>query len=90
MTVRKTSALPDPFCGDISRNADQKARKNGPNQAARISPKAKVRGSNPLGRATSDMLSLTLRTFVRGFAAARAALPRECPTRGAAARPFSS
>jgi hypothetical protein len=52
MTVRKMSALPDPICGDISCDPGQKTRKKGPNQPAPSSPKAKVRGSNPLGRAT--------------------------------------
>ena len=52
MTVREMSALPRRFSVESGPAAGHEANKNGPQQAVPFSPKAKVRGSNPLGRAS--------------------------------------
>jgi hypothetical protein len=52
MTVRRMSALPRGFFAEIGLDAGQQTNKNGPKRAVQFSPKAKVRGSNPFGRAS--------------------------------------
>jgi hypothetical protein len=49
--VRRMSALPARFAVIFGANCAVKSPKIGAYQHDRISPKAKVRGSNPLGRA---------------------------------------
>jgi hypothetical protein len=50
--VRVTSALPMKFPGVFSTMRHEKPNKRASLERAPSSPKAKVRGSNPLGRAT--------------------------------------
>ena len=60
MSVRIMSALPRRFSAEIGLDVGQQTNKNGPKRAVQFSPKAEVRGSNPLGRATFSHLLAAL------------------------------
>jgi hypothetical protein len=69
MIVRRMSALPPVFFRDLPSVRRVKSPWNAANRDAPFSPKAKVRGSNPFGRANdiNDLIGTSFRRFWRGL-----------------------